>query len=147
MVQAALDKISEGRTTNVIAHRLSAIKNANKIIILRNGTIIDQGTHQELLSNKLGPYWALVTAQQLPMDDSFKGNANLTQSSSFSSLVREPNTVDLCTGTTEETEPLGLHSCTSSFGRLILEQTALWPWYISLTMGCLAAGSKFAFLP
>ena len=63
LVQAALDKVSEGRTTITIAHRLSTIKKADKIIDMRKGKLIEEGTHDSLLANKDGVYWALVNAQ------------------------------------------------------------------------------------
>lgn len=49
VVQAALERLSEGRTTLVIAHRLSTIRNADKIIVMDAGKIIEEGTHQSLL--------------------------------------------------------------------------------------------------
>jgi ATP-binding cassette, subfamily B (MDR/TAP), member 1 len=62
IVQAALDKARQGRTTIVIAHRLSTIKNADKIIAMKNGQVIETGTHEELMKNK-GLYYELVNAQ------------------------------------------------------------------------------------
>ncbi|GHG91793.1 ABC transporter ATP-binding protein [Pseudodonghicola xiamenensis] len=50
VVQAALDKLSGGRTTLVIAHRLATIRNADKIVVMDRGQVIDQGTHEELLA-------------------------------------------------------------------------------------------------
>ena len=49
LIQNAMDKLSQGRTSFVIAHRLSTIKNANKIIVMRDGSIVECGTHNELL--------------------------------------------------------------------------------------------------
>ncbi|MEG1152006.1 MAG: ABC transporter ATP-binding protein [Oscillospiraceae bacterium] len=51
LIQDALDKIMTGRTTLVVAHRLSTIQNADRIIVMHKGRIVEQGTHQELLSN------------------------------------------------------------------------------------------------
>ena len=51
LVQEAMDILMKGRTSIVIAHRLSTIKNADCILVLENGQIIEQGTHQELTGN------------------------------------------------------------------------------------------------
>jgi len=63
LVQEALDKLMKGRTSVVIAHRLATIRNADKIIVLENGTIIEQGTHNELLANKNGLYKTMTELQ------------------------------------------------------------------------------------
>ena len=61
-VQEAIDRLLEGRTTFVIAHRLSTILNADKILVIENGRLVDQGTHQELISHK-GLYQRLYNLQ------------------------------------------------------------------------------------
>ncbi|XP_041097943.1 ATP-dependent translocase ABCB1-like [Polyodon spathula] len=62
IVQMALDKVRKGRTTMVVAHRLSTIRNADIIVSFENGVVTDQGTHSELMSRK-GVYQTLVTMQ------------------------------------------------------------------------------------
>lgn len=57
-----MDKLTEGRTSFVHAHRLSTIKNANKILVLRDGDIVESGTHEELLAKK-GFYAELYNSQ------------------------------------------------------------------------------------
>jgi len=64
VVQAALDKASQGRTTIVIAHRLSTIKNADNIVVMSAGKIVEQGKHEELIQRK-GVYHGLVEAQRI----------------------------------------------------------------------------------
>lgn len=62
LIQEALERLMEGRTSFVIAHRLSTIRNAKKIIVLKNGKIVETGTHKELLE-KGGLYFHLYQIQ------------------------------------------------------------------------------------
>lgn len=62
MIQQALDELCKGRTTLVVAHRLSTIKNADEIAVIANGEIVEQGTHEELLGKK-GMYAELYNLQ------------------------------------------------------------------------------------
>jgi len=64
LVQGALDSLIRGRTVFVIAHRLSTVRNAHKIIVISAGRIIEQGTHQELIDND-GLYRRLYQMQEL----------------------------------------------------------------------------------
>ena len=62
LIQAAMDKLMAGRTSFVIAHRLSTIKNADLILVMKDGDIIESGTHQDLL-NQGGFYSELYNSQ------------------------------------------------------------------------------------
>ena len=62
LIQKAMDKLMEGRTSFVIAHRLSTIRNADLILVMKDGNIIEQGNHQELLSQN-GFYADLYNSQ------------------------------------------------------------------------------------
>ena len=62
LVQQAMDKLTEGRTSFIIAHRLSTIKNADKILVMKEGNVVEQGTHEELLA-KNGAYAELYNSQ------------------------------------------------------------------------------------
>lgn len=62
LVQDALDKASEGRTTISVAHRLSSIQGSDRIYVVDHGRIIEAGTHTELMSLK-GKYYSLAKAQ------------------------------------------------------------------------------------
>ena len=60
-VQEALDKAREGRTTILIAHRLSTVARAEQIVVLREGRVVESGTHSQLLGRR-GLYWRLRQA-------------------------------------------------------------------------------------
>ena len=62
LVQKAMDKLTEGRTSFIIAHRLSTIKNADLILVMKDGNIIEQGNHKELM-NQNGFYTELYNSQ------------------------------------------------------------------------------------
>ena len=62
LVQDAMDKLTEGRTSFIIAHRLSTIKNADLILVMKEGNIIEQGNHEELM--KLGGRYASMYLTQ-----------------------------------------------------------------------------------
>jgi len=64
LVQDALEKMMKNRTSIVIAHRLSTIQNADSIVVMNEGKIVEQGTHQELMQSQKG-YKKLVELQQL----------------------------------------------------------------------------------
>ena len=61
-VQEAFDKLMQGRTSFVVAHRLSTIRNASLILVMKDGKIIEQGHHEELLEKK-GFYYNLYNSQ------------------------------------------------------------------------------------
>ncbi|MTI67311.1 MAG: ABC transporter ATP-binding protein [Firmicutes bacterium] len=62
IIQNAIDRVLMGRTSFIIAHRLSTIVSSDRILVIRNGKIVEEGTHKRLLSNK-GYYYRLYTNQ------------------------------------------------------------------------------------
>ncbi|KAF5186153.1 Abc transporter b family member [Thalictrum thalictroides] len=64
IVQQALDRLMQNRTTLIVAHRLSTIRNADHISVLQEGKIIEQGNHSTLVQNVNGAYYKLINLQQ-----------------------------------------------------------------------------------
>lgn len=62
LVQDGMDKLMKGRTTFVIAHRLSTVRNSDCIMVLEQGSVIERGTHEELIK-KEGRYYQLYTGK------------------------------------------------------------------------------------
>ncbi|KAK7382939.1 hypothetical protein VNO78_28603 [Psophocarpus tetragonolobus] len=87
IVQQALEKIMSNRTTIVVAHRLSTIRDVDTIVVLRNGQVVESGTHLELMSNN-GEYVNLVSLQA---SQNLKNSRSISHSeSSRNSSFREP---------------------------------------------------------
>ncbi|GFF59930.1 leptomycin B resistance protein pmd1 [Aspergillus udagawae] len=82
-IRQALDKLAAGRTVITIAHRLSAVKNADSIIVMRQGKLLEQGTHQDLMDAN-GAYAELVRLQNLNVNGGDEIN-DITSAASKSS--------------------------------------------------------------
>lgn len=63
-VQEALDRVMVGRTTVVVAHRLSTVRNADVIAVVQGGKIVETGSHEELVSNRESVYSSLIQLQE-----------------------------------------------------------------------------------
>ena len=61
-IQSAFQKLTQNKTSFIVAHRLSTIKSADKILVMKNGTIVEQGTHDSLIAEG-GFYAALYNSQ------------------------------------------------------------------------------------
>jgi len=70
-IQRSMERIAQGRTTLIIAHRLSTVRNADTILVLEEGTLKEQGRHEELLSQEDGIYtrlWRVQTGERVTQD-------------------------------------------------------------------------------
>ncbi|KAI9898886.1 hypothetical protein N3K66_005347 [Trichothecium roseum] len=106
VVQSALDKASQGRTTITIAHRLSTVRNADKIILLANGKVVEQGNHDDLMS-KEGAYYHFVSTQQC---QSTNGQGNIPPDDDKSSIRNVPSPDDQLRISKDGSRPTSPHS-------------------------------------
>uniref|UniRef100_A0A0C9QRK5 TSA: Wollemia nobilis Ref_Wollemi_Transcript_12661_4895 transcribed RNA sequence n=1 Tax=Wollemia nobilis TaxID=56998 RepID=A0A0C9QRK5_9CONI len=98
LVQEALDLLMVGRTTIVIAHRLSTIRNVNTIAVVQKGSIVEMGSHEELIAKgETGAYASLVRLQEMAMvEDGVVTNSNEDQSRiSVSNSIRSSGTMSI----------------------------------------------------
>ena len=168
-VQAALDNVSKSRTTIMIAHKLSTVQKADKIIVLSHGEMVEEGTHQQLLTLK-GTYHKLVNAQALntKQTDGNDGNdaGESTEDNSenweatdtpvnFEELLptkMNPLTLVASQGNADEeagsesedrdiARKLSLVKCLSII--IFQEQTHIWPIFLAGFIASVAGGGLF----
>jgi ATP-binding cassette subfamily B (MDR/TAP) protein 1 len=94
IVQQALDRASKGRTTIVIAHRLSTIRKANKILVVKDGIVVEEGTHAQLLQHG-GAYSGLVRAQEVVNTQGEDTDSELTIEGEDSDLNHQVETLKI----------------------------------------------------
>ncbi|XP_047990871.1 ATP-dependent translocase ABCB1-like [Leguminivora glycinivorella] len=96
-VQKALDKAQEGRTTIVVAHRLSTIRNADLIYVFKSGVVVETGNHDELMKSK-GHYYDMVMLQTFPgAEESGEKRPSLTREVSVRSEKDEDDFIPMNT--------------------------------------------------
>ncbi|KNG45256.1 leptomycin b resistance protein pmd1 [Stemphylium lycopersici] len=143
IVQQALDRVSRNRTTIVIAHRLSTIRQADKIVVLRQGRLIEQGTHDELLKINAGVYYGLVHAQSITTEaENNNDEVFLENTKSFDSKTTERNAESSNVSQTEDPE-YNEQGPITSLGRLLYEQRQQWAVYGIAILGVLASGAVY----
>ena len=94
LIRRALDTVIQGRTTFVIAHRLSSVKNADMILVMKEGSIVQQGVHEELLSVP-GPYQEIYELQLRPQEVEVNGSGVLTDGNGAAALGVEARTLNV----------------------------------------------------
>ncbi|KAI0020854.1 putative ABC multidrug transporter [Xylariomycetidae sp. FL0641] len=90
-IQSAIEKATTGRTVVSIAHRLATVKNADKIVVMRNGRVIEEGPHVELIARD-GEYASLVRLQNMGSESSSQSDANVTKQSKATIEEAPPST-------------------------------------------------------
>lgn len=146
IVQAALDKVSKNRTTIMIAHRLSTVMKADNIIVLEKGHVVQQGTHEALLSDINGPYWGLAHAQQLATDMELSEPSIMIapeKAYTDSPFVANDMVEARASPSSSKTgSKLLKPELLNSFALFLWEQKPQWRWYSLIAFGALGAGGK-----
>ncbi|KAK9860240.1 hypothetical protein MYU51_010653 [Penicillium brevicompactum] len=147
VVQTALDRISKHRTTIMIAHRLSTIRRADNIIVIKDGTNMEEGTHEDLIYRG-GAYYSMVHAQQLeplraPEEDKAESDDLLIPK-------KEIRAQEYPTDSSEKEEDQQTEHETKKFGFfhsfwvIASEQRHHWILYIFILVGAMGVGSGYA---
>ncbi|KAL7902887.1 multidrug resistance-type transporter protein [Trichoderma sp. SZMC 28014] len=124
VVQAALDRAAQSRTTITIAHRLSTVQKADRIVVLRQGRVVESGTHESLLAIPDGTYSNLVHAQNISLGDESKENGmeKSSEEDVETAIISQKDKPEL---TIEDVSSLSIQqhsrSFWKSFGRLLYE--------------------------
>ncbi|XP_012881535.1 PREDICTED: multidrug resistance protein 1 [Dipodomys ordii] len=146
VVQVALDKAREGRTTIVIAHRLSTVRNADVIAGFDDGVIVEKGNHDELMKEK-GVYYKLVTMQtggnEVELENDLYGpndethNFDMSSKDSRSSLLRRKSSRRSIHGpqdeerkSSTEEEAVDENVPPVSFWRILKLNLTEWPYFV-----------------
>ncbi|RAL01225.1 ABC transporter ATP-binding protein [Aspergillus ibericus CBS 121593] len=145
LVQSALDRVATGRTTIMIAHRLSTVRRADHIMVMQQGIAIEEGSHDQLMARG-GVYHGLVHAQRLePLaevwEEKMKGEPH---SSKEDPQANHYLVADSDDPTNEEDGPSRSIGFFKSFGIIFKEQSHHWVLYVCILVGALGAGSGFA---
>lgn len=151
-MQRALDSVSRHRTTIVIAHKLSTIRNPDKIVVMSHGKISEQETHMELLERD-DIYSRLINAQDLSPSNHLPAESDVacedtaeTQSSAAerAASLKKLSTMQIQQSTMledredpEKYQTSGLFSCVLRRARTTLELTV---WYIVAALACVEGG-------
>ncbi|KAI1335902.1 P-loop containing nucleoside triphosphate hydrolase protein [Xylariaceae sp. FL0016] len=142
IVQAALDRVSKGRTTITIAHRLSTIKKADTIVVLQKGKVVERGTHDSLLENEKGVYYGLVNAQQLSLGEPTEADDDEPEEEDLGAVLdREKSAAHSDTASEAKAAGWKTRGLFGSFGRLLYEQRSRFPSYAITIIAAACAGA------
>lgn len=152
-VQDALEKASKGRTTVIVTHRLSTIQNADKIVLINQGVVVEQGSHQELIKMQ-GSYYDLVNANNSSIISNETSKSSLTKrhsrtnkrNDSFNNKNHNDSETEdeICTETQlEETDISDEDKHKISFSYLMNLNLKEWPFILTGVIASFVVGASF----
>ncbi|KDP36900.1 hypothetical protein JCGZ_08191 [Jatropha curcas] len=146
IVQQALDKIMSYRTTIIVAHRLSTIRDVDSIIVLKNGQVAESGNHLDLIS-KGGEYATLVSLQvsEHPTHSSSMDHSEAVRSPSFRELSHgQNNQQDFKSISKREgqSDHESMYSATPTIGELVKLNAPEWPYALLGSVGAILGGME-----
>lgn len=145
VVQAALDRVTKGRTTITIAHRLSTVQKADHIVVLQRGHTVEKGTHRSLTSDRLSFYSGLVRAQSLYLATPDKTDTDteimVHEEEPEKLLGDSERPASLSSADTQEKTPPKPRGFLRSFGKLMWNQRARWPSYLGIVLTAMAVAA------
>ena len=151
IVQKALDKLMLNRTTIIVAHRLSTVRDVDKIIVLKNGQVLESGTHSELISQG-GEYATLVSLQVSEHGRSPNTKAYQDSSGISKTFPESPNShnhrEEVKSNTNGELEPNDQNMASSSsppvpsLWQLVKLNAPEWPFAVLGSVGAILAGME-----
>uniref|UniRef100_A0A8C3NS64 Phosphatidylcholine translocator ABCB4 n=1 Tax=Geospiza parvula TaxID=87175 RepID=A0A8C3NS64_GEOPR len=140
VVQAALDKAREGRTTVVVAHRLSTVRNADVIAVFEGGVITELGNHAELLEKK-GIYYKLVNMQVLPSLASSESEPASEESLTRGLRRRSTRRSTKKPGEQNDSPDEEKTSPVTSFLKIMKLNKTEWPYFVVGTLCAIISGA------
>lgn len=141
IVQQALDRVSKDRTTIVIAHKLSTIRNADNIAVMSDGVVVEQGTHDKLIDRD-GAYARLVRAQDLGQAE--EDQMSEEKAEEKVALVRTQTQVSAIGQDTTQAGKAGInYNLVKCIWIVLREQGDLWKWFMVLFIATLGGGATF----
>ncbi|ENN73431.1 hypothetical protein HUJ04_004060 [Dendroctonus ponderosae] len=140
-VQAALDRASENRTTIIVAHRLSTIRGANKIVVISDGKVVEQGTHEDLMELKK-EYYTLVTTQ-VQGSEKFE-NIGETKEKKILDYAEDDDEDFAPKKEIDEEAEVDNYVKTASLWSIVKLNSPEW---LSLVLGCIGAGAMGTAFP
>jgi len=128
----------------MVAHRLSTIRKADKIIVLKKGSVVQQGSHDELMVDTKGAYWGLALAQQLSLGDDTPDLTTASDPEKFDGYANKAEEFREPFDSRPGLEDFSQKSKSGSFAIFLWEQKFQWRWHCLMLLGALGVGGMFS---